>query len=62
METIAEHLSLLPANAGSASNVIVEGTVVNSVAAAMVELSHIHNLTVVALERGDAFILLQHTT
>lgn len=62
METIAEHLSLLPGNAGSASNMIVEGTVVNSVAAALVELSNVHNVTAVVLERGNVFILLHHTT
>ena len=41
---------------------IVEGTVVDSVAAALVELSDVHNFTAVVLEIGDAFILLHHTT
>lgn len=41
---------------------IIEGTVVNSVAAALVELSNIHNITAAVLKGGDAFILLHHTT
>lgn len=55
-------LKVKSGNAGSASNMIVEGTIVNSVAAALVELSDVHNFTAIVLEIGDAFILLHHTT
>ncbi len=41
---------------------IIEGTIVNSVAAALVELSDIHSVTAVALEGGNVFILFHHTT
>ncbi len=41
---------------------IIEGTIVDGVAAALEELSYIHNVAAVALKGGDAFILLQHTT
>lgn len=41
---------------------IIEGTIVNSVAAALVELFNIHNVTAVVLEGGDVVILLHLTT
>lgn len=52
----------LPANAGSTCNMIIEGTVVNRVAAALVELSDIHSFAAAVLEGGHVFILLQQTT
>ena len=50
----------LPADAGSASDVIIEGAVVDSVSAALVELSHIHKVTAAVLEGGNALVLLHH--
>lgn len=52
----------LPADAGSSSDVIIEGAVVNSVSAALVELSHIHNVAAAVLEGGNALVLLHHAT
>lgn len=52
----------LPGNAGSPSDVIVEGTVVNGVAAALVELPNVHSVTAAVLEGGNASVFLHHTT
>lgn len=41
---------------------IVEGTVVDRVAAALVELPHVYGLTAAVLEGGDAWIRLHDTT
>lgn len=56
------HIITLPGNAGSTSNMIIEGPIVNCMATALVELSNINNLTAVFLERGNALIFFQHTT
>lgn len=66
METYAKnptlrHIITLPGNAGSTSNMIIEGTIVDCMATALVKLSNIHNLTAVFLERGNALIFFQHT-
>lgn len=53
---------VISGNAGSPSDVIIEGTVVDGVAAALVELSNVHSVTAAVLEGGNAFILLHHTT
>lgn len=52
----------LPRNAGGTCDLIVEGAVVNCVAAALVELTNIDTLAAVALKSADAVILLQNTT
>lgn len=41
---------------------IIEGTIVNHVAAALIELPDIYNFTAVALKGGDAVIFLHYTT
>lgn len=52
----------LPGNAGCTTDMIIEGTIVDSVATALIELSNIHSVTAVVLEGGNVFILLHHTT
>lgn len=41
---------------------IIEGTVVNRVAAALVELSDVDRFTAAVVEGGDALVLFHNTT
>lgn len=51
----------LPANAGSPSNVVIEGAVMDGVTAALVKLPNVHCVTAVRLEVSEAFVLLHQT-
>lgn len=59
--TLAVRCLFLPADAGRPSYVIIEGTVVDRVAATLVELTHFHKVAAVILEGSYAFILFHHS-